>query len=194
MPHRPSHRRLANINDIEAVLRAQHERAVAFARTGARSTRVLYPNRNVNELADIMVPSSAHGPGRGAALKRALADSKEINRVSRKRARRALRGIAPENLSGAGDAIAQAKLSTRKRAGVIARTEKKRLLASILVPERREQGYTHVRLSDGVEFDDECAAANGAVWTIGEYESHPTEHPNCRRTVVAWLKGPEGRG
>ena len=190
MPHRPSHRRLANINDIEAILRRQHASAVTLSATTARAA-TLYPDSNVAELAEAMVPSSARGAGRAAALRRARMDARVINRDSRRRVRRVLRGVAgPERAA----VLRGAKLSTRARAGVIARTEKKRLLASILVPERREQGFTHVRLSDGIDFDDECRAANGSTWTVAQYEAHPTEHPNCRRRVVAWLKGPEGRG
>ena len=190
MPHRPSHRRLANIDDIEAILRRQHARAVTLSATTRRAA-TLYPDANVDELARAIVPSSARGAGRDAALKRARVDAAEINRDSRKRVRRKLGGVAGPNRPAA---LRGAKLSTRGRAGVIARTEQKRLLASILVPERREQGFTHVRLSDGIDFDDECRAANGSTWTVGQYEAHPTEHPNCRRRVVAWLKGREGRG
>ncbi len=190
MPHRPSHRRLANIDDIEAILRRQHAHAVTLSTRTSRAA-TLYPDSNVAELAEAMVPSSSRGAGRAAALRRARADATVINRDSRRRVRRVLIGITG---SDRPDALRVAKLSTRKRAGTIARTEKKRLLASILSPERLEQGFTHVRLSDGVDYDDACRAANGSVWTIAQYRAHPTQHPNCRRAVEAWLEGPEGKG
>ena len=190
MPHRPSHTRLAQIDDIEAVLLRQHERAIRLSAT-SRVSSVLYPDTNIDELVDAMVPSSSRGAGRRAAISRARADAREINRVSRLRVRRSLVGVAQPDR---GSILRTAKLSTRARAGVIARTEKKRLLASILVPERREQGFTHVRISDGLDHDDACRAANGSIWTLAQYEAHPTEHPNCRRRVLAYLKGPEGRG
>lgn len=44
----------------------------------------------------------------------------------------------------------------------------------------REAGISHVEIIDGVD-DDDCAAANGEIWTLEEYESNPVAHPNCTR-------------
>ena len=40
-----------------------------------------------------------------------------------------------------------------------------------------------VDVDDGDE-DDECAAANGSVWTLEEAEANPLEHPNCTRVFT----------
>jgi len=41
-------------------------------------------------------------------------------------------------------------------------------------------GYTQVEVSDGDD-DEECAAADGQIWSIEEALANPLEHPNCTR-------------
>ena len=72
--------------------------------------------------------------------------------------------------------------------------EKMRFLASMLIPERREQGFTHVRLRGGSDCGDGCQAAVRSSWAIDRYERHLDEHPTCQRSVGTWLKGTDGRG
>jgi hypothetical protein len=45
-------------------------------------------------------------------------------------------------------------------------------------------GFDHVLVSDGEDFDEPCQAANGAVWTLEEARDNSIEHPNCRRAFV----------
>lgn len=44
----------------------------------------------------------------------------------------------------------------------------------------RAAGWDKVNVFDG-DSDEECAAADGAVWDISEAEQRPLEHPNCQR-------------
>lgn len=43
-----------------------------------------------------------------------------------------------------------------------------------------QAGFEKVDVVDGTD-DPECAAANGAVWTIDRALNNPLGHPNCRR-------------
>lgn len=69
------------------------------------------------------------------------------------------------------------------RAETIARTE-------IAIAQNRGQtdalkaaGFTHVRVYDG-DADQECAAADGQVWTLDEADANPIAHPNCTRAFA----------
>jgi hypothetical protein len=44
----------------------------------------------------------------------------------------------------------------------------------------REAGVEKVRVIDGDQ-DEECAKANGQVWTLAEALANPLAHPNCER-------------
>ena len=57
----------------------------------------------------------------------------------------------------------------------------------------REAGVTHVEVFDGVG-DLGCAAANGAIWTIEEFEANPLEHPNCVRSRGPVVPSAAGNG
>ena len=70
---------------------------------------------------------------------------------------------------------------SRSRAQMVARTELGTADNLAAVSRYREAGFTHVQVFDG-DGDPGCAAANGAIWTIEEFEANPLEHPNCVRS------------
>ena len=67
------------------------------------------------------------------------------------------------------------------------KAEKTHILAEILIPEQREEGFTHVKLAAG-----DCGSEE--TWAISDYEQHLAKHSECVRRVRTWLKGREGRG
>lgn len=76
---------------------------------------------------------------------------------------------------------------SRSRATTIARTETAYAYANSSVGGWRDSGRVDkVIIYDGVD-DPECAAANGSVWTLDEYEANPIQHPNCTRSAAPWL-------
>jgi hypothetical protein len=46
-----------------------------------------------------------------------------------------------------------------------------------------QAGVTHVEVSDGDD-DDDCADADGQVWTLEEALANPIAHPNCVRSFA----------
>ena len=71
------------------------------------------------------------------------------------------------------------------RAEMIARTETARAAANGDVDGFRDTGVEYVEISDGTDFDEECATADGQVWSLDEYEAEPDAHPNCGRSASA---------
>ena len=69
------------------------------------------------------------------------------------------------------------------RADRIARTETAQLYNVGTVLAARQMGFTHVEVSDGDE-DEDCAAANGQIWTLAQALANPTAHPNCERSFA----------
>ena len=47
-----------------------------------------------------------------------------------------------------------------------------------------DQGVSRVRVFDGVQDDEECAEANGQVWSLRYAMNHVIAHPNCRRAFA----------
>lgn len=45
-----------------------------------------------------------------------------------------------------------------------------------------KNNITHVRVHDGHDFDDECRAADGQIWTIEYAQTNESAHPNCTRS------------
>lgn len=45
-------------------------------------------------------------------------------------------------------------------------------------------GITKFIVSDGVDDDEPCVAANGETWSLAECQASPIEHPRCRRAFV----------
>lgn len=48
-----------------------------------------------------------------------------------------------------------------------------------------QAGFGWVEVFDGTD-DDECAAANGQIWTIQEALENPIAHPNCTRSFAPY--------
>ena len=71
------------------------------------------------------------------------------------------------------------------RAEMIARTETAYAAANGDIAGYRETGVEYVEISDGTDFDEECADADGQVWSLDEYEADPLEHPSCGRSASA---------
>ena len=71
------------------------------------------------------------------------------------------------------------------RAKTIATTESAYANAAGDIAGYRDTGVGYVEISDGTESDQECADADGQVWTVDEYEANPLEHPNCGRSASA---------
>ena len=69
---------------------------------------------------------------------------------------------------------------SRWRANMIARTEVAIAENHGTVLGSSQAGVTEVDVFDG-EDDEECAAANGQVWSISEALENPIAHPNCVR-------------
>ncbi len=47
-----------------------------------------------------------------------------------------------------------------------------------------EEGVTRVRVFDGVLDDEECAEANGQIWSLRYGMNNVIQHPNCRRAFA----------
>lgn len=62
-----------------------------------------------------------------------------------------------------------------------ARTETARIQNQATLNRYGKNNITHVNVIDGMDFDAECAAANGQVWTVEYAQSNELQHPNCTR-------------
>lgn len=71
---------------------------------------------------------------------------------------------------------------SRTRAEMIARSETAMAYNRGTIGGYRESGVVdEVLVVDGTDSDDECAEANGQIWTLEEADANPTAHPNCTR-------------
>ena len=71
------------------------------------------------------------------------------------------------------------------RSELIARTETAYAAANGDIAGFRDTGVEYVEISDGTDFDQECADADGQVWSLDEYEADPLQHPQCGRSASA---------
>lgn len=67
------------------------------------------------------------------------------------------------------------------RAEMIARTETRTAYNLGTVKALMDAGEEYVYVSDGDDWDEACADADGEIWTLEEAEANPLEHPNCER-------------
>jgi len=106
-----------------------------------------------------------------------------ITEETRKQVQQALLVARNEGLSirQTGRLLQDLPAFSRSRAQMVARTELGTADNLAAVSRYREAGFTHVQVFDG-DGDPGCAAANGAIWTIEEFEANPLEHPNCVRS------------
>jgi SPP1 gp7 family putative phage head morphogenesis protein len=69
---------------------------------------------------------------------------------------------------------------SKSRATTIARTETAVAYSGGAILAYRDAGVEKVEVLDGDD-DEECAEANGQVWTLDKAEENPIGHPNCTR-------------
>lgn len=69
------------------------------------------------------------------------------------------------------------------RALTIARTETATAYNHGALLAYDQNGIDRVEVSDG-DGDDECAEADGAIWSVDEAMGNPVEHPNCTRAFA----------
>lgn len=72
------------------------------------------------------------------------------------------------------------------RALMIARTETAQVWNGANAAGLRAHGWESVVWVASSDACDECAAADGEIMSIGEYEADPTLHPNCSCTAVPY--------
>jgi len=129
-------------------------------------------------------PGIDHGDPRVVRL---LADGGEriggITEETRRQVQQALLTARNEGLSvrQTSRLLQDLPAFSRARAQMVARTELGTADNLAAAARYREAGLTHVQVFDG-DGDPGCAAANGAIWTIEEFEANPLEHPNCVRS------------
>lgn len=91
-----------------------------------------------------------------------------------------LRGLYDETYSGRSETIARTESINAYNLGTTATY--------------RDSGLVEeVEVFDG-DYDEECAAADGEIWTLDQAEENPTEHPNCQRGFSPVVLEPEYSG
>jgi hypothetical protein len=85
-------------------------------------------------------------------------------------------------------AIGTSRAFTADRALMIARTETAIGVNHGQLIGYAAAGFDKVEVSDG-DGDDECAAADGQIWTIDEAMANPIAHPNCTRSFSPVAEG-----
>jgi hypothetical protein len=68
------------------------------------------------------------------------------------------------------------------RADTIARTESALAANAGNLAAYRANDTHYVMVHDGTDYDDECAAADGQIWTVDDADANSIEHPNCGRS------------
>lgn len=74
-------------------------------------------------------------------------------------------------------------ISSRSRSETVARTESAVAYSRGSILAYGDAGVKKVQVLDGDE-DAECAAANGATWTLEEAAANPIAHPRCTRAFI----------
>lgn len=129
---------------------------------------------------------------RAAAYARARAAElvSEVDGVTHERVEAMLRDLLGESLDD--PSVSQADIAdaieelfagmTPERAEMIARTELGYAGNRGTVAAGRDTGAVAARVSDGTDSDQECADADGQLWTLEEADINALEHPNCGRS------------
>lgn len=68
------------------------------------------------------------------------------------------------------------------RADTIAQTEATLAANGGTLDGYRDNGTHFVMVHDGTDYDEECANADGQIWTVDDADSNSIEHPNCGRS------------
>lgn len=182
---------------IAAELRRERRRVEAGLQAGQRDYRRLAPlDQLIERMARILLMGRSV-PERRRDQAFALERAELIARGTQKRLRDALaRAGADETVAELAERLGRSAFST-KRAGVIARTERRYARANFVIQRLTDAGADRVLLADGpgchLFTHTDGPIANGLVISLEQYEQHPLAHPNCRRRVIRALL-PSGRG
>lgn len=115
----------------------------------------------------------------------------EIDGVTHDRVLSVLRGLLGDAFSNPEVTQADVRATilaafdgmAKTRADLIARTEIALAAGKGSAAGWKDAGVEYVLISDGDDFDEECQAADGAVWTLAEYDDNVISHPNCTRSA-----------
>ena len=110
--------------------------------------------------------------------------TREFARATVQTALEANAGISAAELSRA---LQESRAFSPDRALMIARTESAIAVNHGAVIGYRAAGYDKVEVSDG-DGDEDCAAVDGAIWTIEEAMANPIAHPNCTRSFSPYVE------
>lgn len=88
----------------------------------------------------------------------------------------------PQSIEDLAAVIQNDYAFSESRATTIARTETGTAYNIGTITRYRDVGITKVQVFDGVDYDDECANADGQIWDLDYAEEHPLQHPRCRRS------------
>lgn len=92
-----------------------------------------------------------------------------------------------ELASKLADVAGDSRAFSPERALMIARTETAIAYNQGAALGYKQAGIEQVEVSDG-DGDDECAEADGQVWTIADALANPIAHPNCTRSFAPYVE------
>jgi len=115
----------------------------------------------------------------------------EIDGVTHDRVLSVLRGLLGDAFSNPEVTQADVRATilaafdgmAKTRADLIARTEVALAAGKGSAAGWKDAGVEYVLISDGDDFDEACLEADGAVWTLDQYDGNILEHPNCGRSA-----------
>lgn len=79
------------------------------------------------------------------------------------------------------------EINSRSRAVMVARSESAVAYNLGATHAYEDAGVKKVEVLDGDD-DEECANANGQIWTLEEARDNPIAHPNCLRAFAPYLE------
>lgn len=138
-------------------------------------------------------------------LNEATTRAKQVNEVTRQRINQQLQagvnrgyslrqiadGVDKDNFNGLRNIVRgiPGRPDAAKRARTIARTEVRWAQNQTTALRYKSSGVAEVIISDGDDFDEECAAVDGTRQTIEWYAENPLQHPNCTRRATPVTEG-----
>jgi SPP1 gp7 family putative phage head morphogenesis protein len=96
------------------------------------------------------------------------------------------RVIIPSNKEIAKRIREQGDIDSESRALTIARTETATGLNLGHTFAYEDAGVDQVEVMDGDD-DEDCAAANGQIWSLDDARDNPIAHPNCTRSFAPYV-------
>ena len=107
----------------------------------------------------------------------------QLNETTRDKVRGTLAGAIERGDTDLAAQLRDAYAFAPARAEMVARTETAIAYNHGQGLAFHQNGIEQVEISDGDE-DEECAAADGEIWTVEEYLEEPISHPNCTRAAA----------